>query len=187
MAREEIIEKLDEFLSSHSPLMEECHIVYLMVEIRKILDHERDHRKNGEFSLLRFYCDWTVHTEKTGITDNMRSIMETVFQDAISQIEVPAMRQAMSPVMQFAYMDKLKEQMASFLTQRGLNMELVNNGWLSFVQLLVRVLTNQPINNPTDDVVLFSFTPANERCVAGVICFKKPIKGYDHFTFANAY
>ena len=64
MAREEIIEKLDEFLSSHSPLMEECHIVYLMVEIRKILDHERDHRKNGEFSLLRFYCDWTVHTEK---------------------------------------------------------------------------------------------------------------------------
>ena len=187
MAREEIIEKLNEFLSSHSPLTEECHVVYLMVEIRKILDHEKDHRKNGEFSLLRFYCDWTVHTEKTRITDNMRSIMDTVFQDAKSQIEAPAMRKAMSPVMQFAYMDKLKDQMIKFLRQRGLNTELVNGGWLPFVQLLVGVLENQPINNPTDDVVHFSFTPANERCVSGVIYFKKAIKGYDHFTFANAY
>lgn len=187
MAREEIIEKLDSFLNGHAPLAEECHVVYLMVEIRKILDHENDHRQRGDFSLLRFYCDWTVHTEKTRITDDMRSIMNVVYKDAKSHIETPAMREAMSPVMQFAYMDKLKEQMASFLEQRGLNMALVGDGWLSFVQLLVKVLENQPINDPTDDIASFSFVPAAERCVAGVIYFKKPINGYRHYKFANAY
>ena len=187
MAREEIIEKLADFLNRHNPLIEECHVVYLMVEIRKVLDHEKDHRQDGDFSLLRFYCDWTVHTEKTRITDNMRSIMDAVFKDAKSHIEAPAMRGSMSPVMQFAYMDKLKEQMGSFLKARGLNTAIVSNSWLPFVQLLVKVLENQPINNPTDDVVLFSFVPAAERCVQGVIIFKQPINGYDHYKFANAY
>ena len=187
MAREEIIEKLDFFLKEHAPFTEENHAVYLMVEIRKILDHEKDHRQKGDFSLLRFYCDWTVHTEKTRITDDMRSIMDVVYKDAKSHIEAPAMRKAMSPVMKFAYMDKLKDQITSFLGQRGLDMALVGNGWLPFVQLLVRVLENQPINNPTDDIALFSFVPAAERCVRGVVYFKEPINGYDHYKFANAY
>lgn len=187
MAREEIIEKLDDFLNKHDPFIEECHATYLMVEIRKILDHEKNHRQTGDFSLLRFYCDWTVHTEKTKITDNMRSIMEAVFKDAKSHIEAPVMRKSMSEVMQFAYMNKLKDQMRAFLEQRGLSMTLIGAGWLPFVQLLVKVLENQPINNPTDNVAAFSFVPAAERCVRGVIVFKKPINGYDHYKFANAY
>jgi hypothetical protein len=187
MAREEIIEKLDDFLNHHDPLTEECHVVYLMVEIRKILDHEKDHRQTGDFSLLRFYCDWILHTEKTGITENIRLIMEEVFKDAKSHIEAPAMQQEMSPVMQFAYMNNLKEQMVHFLEERGLNSAIVNDGWISFIGILVKVLENQPINDPTDDISVFSFIPAAEGCVAGVIYFKKPINGYNHYKFANAY
>jgi len=187
MAREEIIEKLDDFLNHHNPLTEECHVVYLMVEIRKILDHEKDHRQTGDFSLLRFYCDWTVHTEKTRITDNMRAVMGILYKDAKSHIEAPALREAMSPVMQFAYMDKLKDQITRFLKDRGLSSSLVNDGWISFIGVLVRVLENQPINDPTEDIAVFSFIPAAEGCVAGVMYFKEPINGYDHYKFANAY
>ncbi len=187
MAREEIIEKLNEFLNNHIPLTEECHAVYLMVEIRKILDHKRTTGQSEDFSLLRFYCDWTVHTEKTKITDNMKKIMDEIFKDAKSHIEAPAMRKTMSPIIQFTYMNKLKEETTSFLGSHDLKMPLVNDGWLSFVQLLVRVLENQPMHNPTDDIVLFSFIPAAERCVRGVIHFKKPICGCDHYEFSNAY
>lgn len=191
MAREEIIEKLDRFLLKHAPLTEECHVVYLMVEIRKILDHERNHwnpRMYGDpLTLLRFYCDWTLHTEKTKITDNMKAIMSEVFNDIKAQIENPAMRQSMSPVMQFAYMDKLKDGLKQFFEQRNITPILVGDGWLPFIQLLVKVLQNQPIKNPIDDVLLFSFLPAADRCVRGIINFTQPIKGYNHYTFGNAY
>ncbi len=40
MAREEIIEKLDKFLTKYPVLNEECHVVYLLVEIRKHLESE---------------------------------------------------------------------------------------------------------------------------------------------------
>lgn len=187
MAREEIIKKLDSFLGAHHPISEECHVVYLMVEIRKILDHERNQGETDDFPLLRFYCDWTVHTEKTRITENMRLIMDEVFKDAKSHIEAPAMRQAMSPVMQFAYMDKLKDQLARFLEERGLNTDLVGDGWISFIGVLVKVLENQPINNPTDDVTQFAFIPAADRCVQGVVVFRELINGCGHYKFANAY
>ncbi|MCX6741169.1 MAG: hypothetical protein NTY61_02100 [Candidatus Parcubacteria bacterium] len=187
MAREEIIEKLNRFLTSHNPLTEECHAVYLMVEIRKILDHERGNNSSKDFTLLRFYCDWTVHTEKTRITDNMRTIMEYVFQDIEAQIKNPAMVQAMSPVMQFAYMDKLKDEMKRFLEDHNVNTALANDGLLSFIKFLVKVLENQPIKHPTEDIELFSFLQAADGCINGIVKFKQPINGYDHYTFANAY
>jgi len=57
MAQESIIEKLNVFVQGHDSLIEECQVVYLMVEIRKILDHDRG-AGTVAFPLLRFYCDW---------------------------------------------------------------------------------------------------------------------------------
>lgn len=183
MAREEVIDKLNDFLIKHSPVTEECHVVYLMVAVRKILEHE----KNKDSLLLRFYCDWIVHTEKDRITDDIREMMTEIYKTIRSEIERPHTVQAMSPVMQFAYMDKLKEGMEKFLADRDIDKKLIGNGWLEFVKILVKVLENQPINKPTEDIKLFSFTPAANQCVKGVILFEQPIKGYDYYNFANAY
>lgn len=183
MARGEVIDKLNDFLVRHSPLTEECHVVYLMVAVRKILEHEKD----KESLLLRFYCDWIVHTEKDRITDDIREMMVEIYKTVKNEIERPYSVQAMSPVMQFAYMDKLKAEMEKFLTDRGIDKTLIDTGWLEFVKILVKVLENQPINKPTGDIKLFSFTPAADQCVKGIIIFEQPIKGYDHYNFANAY
>jgi hypothetical protein len=183
MAREEVIDKLNDFLARHSPLTEECHVVYLMVAVRKILEHEKD----KESLLLRFYCDWIVHTEKDRITDDIREMMVAIYKTVKSEIERPYSVQAMSPVMQFAYMDKLKDEMGKFLADRGIDKALIDSGWLEFVKILVKVLENQPINKPTTDIKLFSFTPAADQCVKGIIIFEQPINGYDHYNFANAY
>lgn len=183
MAREEVIDKLNSLLMRHSPLTEECHAVYLMVAIRKILEHEKD----KESLLLRFYCDWIVHTEKDRITDDIREMMIEIYTTIKSEIERPYSVQAMSPVIQFAYMDKLKGEMEKFLTDRDIDRTLIDTGWPEFVKILVKVLENQPINKPTSDIKLFSFIPAAEQCVKGIVVFEQPINGYDHYNFANAY
>lgn len=184
MAKEEIIKKLDEFLKDKKPLNEECHIVYLMVEIRKILYHENNHK----YPILHFYCDWIVHIEKDKITDEIRTIMEEIFKDIKIQIENPALTKTMSKAMQFAYMEDLKIDMQSFLKTHQIETNLFEDkNWIQFISILVNVLENQPINNPTDDITRFSFLPSASRCVQGIVVFKKPIKEYSHYKFSNAY
>lgn len=186
MAREEIIEKLDDFLNNRKTALldEESHVVYMMVEIRKVLDHE----DNNKYPLLRFYCDWTVHTEKDKITDEMKTIMEEIFIDVKSQIENPAMVEAMSPIMKFTYMENLKAEIQQFLEEHRMNTDLLNDdNWIQFISLLVAILANQPINNPTQDITLFSFLPSAPGCVQGIVVFKEPINEKPHYKFGNAY
>jgi len=188
MAKEEIVEKLNRFITEHNPLSEECQVVYLLVQIRKLLDYDRDHWQRGSFTLLRFYCDWIVHTEKTRITESIKSIMDKVYGDVKRQIENPAMTKAMSPVMRFAYMEDLRNEMSEYLKERSVDISNIEGGnWISFVGLLVKVLENQPIYKPNDDIALFTFIPATERCVRGTIYFTNPINGYDHYNFGNVY
>ena len=183
MAKEKIIEKLDTFLSARNPITEECHTVYLMVEIRKILDHE----KCKDFPLLRFYCNWTVHTDKD-IEAEMKIVMEEMYSDIKEQIANPVMVKSDSAPKRFAYMDNLKAEMKKFLEERGINSSITEgSSWVEFVRLFIKVLEDQPIKNPTDDITLFSFIPAAERCVQFVVVFKEPINGYPSYKFGNAY
>jgi len=154
-----------------------------MVEIRKVLHHEN----NYKYPLLLFYCDWTVHTKKDRITNEMGAIMEEVFRDVKAQIENPAMVKAISPIMQFAYMENLKVEVRQFLEAHHMDTNLLDDKWIQFVSLLVDVLENQPINNPTEGITSFSFLPSAKRCVQGVVVFKEPIRGNNHYKFANAY
>jgi hypothetical protein len=174
MARDEIVKKLDKFLIDHNPMIEECQIVYLMVEMRKVIDHEKS---SSTYPLLKFYGDWTVHTEKDHITTEIKQMMTMMYQTAEADIKNPAFRKAGSPIMQFAYMEGLSQEMKSFLEDHGIDSYLATeeNKWLEFVKLLVKVLENQPITAPTPDIEFFIFEPANEGCVIGVLKFKQAI------------
>ena len=50
-----IIIKLKNFLMDHDPVTEECHIVYLLAEIRKLM--ERTKCNESKFQILRFLCN----------------------------------------------------------------------------------------------------------------------------------
>jgi len=56
MSKNDIVEKLTESLKS--PIDSECRVVYVLVEVRKLL--ERD-RVSGDFMSLKFCCDWAAH------------------------------------------------------------------------------------------------------------------------------
>ncbi len=53
-----VIEKLNAHISGG--LHSEADVVYVMVEIRKLLEHLRI--KGRDYSVLAFYCDWVLHT-----------------------------------------------------------------------------------------------------------------------------
>lgn len=188
MARDDILEKLKLFLNKHCPFSEECHVVYLMVSIRKILDHERINGSNNKYQLIRFYCDWVVHIEKDHITDEMCKLINEIYIDIKSQIENPFSVKKGSATSRFAYMNNLQNEMESFLRDRNLDTKFIeDDNWIQFIQLLVKILENQPINNPTKELRTFSFIPAADRCVQYRAIFKNPIGKYAYYDFGNAY
>lgn len=56
--RDAIIRKLESYLAIAPS--SEADVVYVLVEIRKILEHDE---QAGIFSTLSFYCDWAVHVK----------------------------------------------------------------------------------------------------------------------------
>src|SRR5205814_45622 len=77
MGQPEILRKLSNLLSKYDPFTEESQVVYLFVEVRKYLD-QMEHRGRG-FALLRFYCDWIVHTSKDRHVQHIAPIMEETY------------------------------------------------------------------------------------------------------------
>lgn len=189
MTEEEILNKLNIFLKNRVSFKEECEVVYLMIEIRKILERE----KNGKYSILRFYCDWTVHIQKDRITEDMKKIIIKVYERVKEEIENGQV--VRGDIIKFIYMQQLQKEMIDFFDE----IELSNNFrkdefWLSFLKLFVKILENQPIVNYKSDIKIktFCFIPSPEEAVVGVIVFKNRIlgkngKSYDYYKFANVY
>lgn len=148
MAREEIIEKLNNFLLKQKNLNEECGVVYLMVEIRKIMEHDNE----AKYKLLRFFCDWTVHTKKDrkmeGIVD-----VATEIDNLVSSVDKITTQQN-EQILKFFEMIELRQELSQFFASHSLPDDLCrdDHNWLTFVDSLARVLSGQPIMNPTKTI-----------------------------------
>lgn len=185
MGRIEIVEKLHTFLNKHMPLSEECHVLYLLVETRKILDREN----NRKYPILRFYCNWSVHTDKDS-TKEMETIMSDIYQDVEKQIANPALvgMGGKTKIIGFMYMEDLQVEIEKFLQEYQLPTSITEKkNWLEFVKLLVKILADQPINTPCSNIKQFAFLPAADGCVRGRIDFTKNIGQYSYYQFGNAY
>ncbi len=188
MSKDEIISKLQRLFSQHDPLLEEAHVVYFMVEARKIID---EHDKSvARFPLLKFYADWTAHTQKDKITPEIEQMAEEMYGYAVRVINAPhGIVDEKSKALEFAYMESLSSEVGTFLVEAGVNTDLATNKdkWTMFASLLVKVLENQPINNPSANVRCIIFEPASPRCVALRIDFKVPVNGNHWYAMKNAY
>ena len=191
MVQPEITRKLSDLFERHRPLDEECHVVYLMVETRNYLDRMDD---NGAgFRLLRFYCDWALHTEKTKSLSHISPIIDTMYQNAAKEIQGPY-GQVTGSALEFMYFSHLRNELDAFLRSAGISQQLTgdNQQWAIYCGLMASILADQPILNPTKDVSRCMFEPAETNCVIGRLEFARPIKGQDdklhgYYSFANAY
>jgi len=187
MVKEDIMFKLNDFINSHNPVSEESDAVYIMSEIRKILELEKDHWKNGSFTIVHFYCDWMTHTEKDAITETIKAIMDIMYDDAKKTIESSNGFISPDSIVRFAYMKNLQDELRVFLKDHNINTAIVDDGYIPFISNIVKVLESQKINNPNDSIEYFSFDPANNGCAILTIKFNVPINGYPSYRLKMAY
>lgn len=127
--------KLNDLIEKSS-FEEECHVVYYMVGIRKLLEH-KEYLNNEEYNVLSFYLDWVVHTRLD--RDNSLKRIEPV----LSELEVGRGYLVMSKL---CSMLELKNQLDSCLNTFGLiNITEDPALWRSFRGNLQEVLSDQPV------------------------------------------
>jgi hypothetical protein len=112
---------------SNLPIDTEPRVLYVLVEIRKILEHEN---KNSRDNLLIFYCDWVVHTKMDRFQS--QKIFDIINKDGVES----------SQIISF---NNLKAELRTFLEEKDLPTELVNNYWEPFKENLIDILVDTPI------------------------------------------
>src|SRR6266850_512335 len=115
MSQPEITDKLNGHLATHDPMTEECHAVYLMVEVRKFLDRLGER----EFGLIRFYCNWTLHTAKYRDRKNMAPIMRRIYEDIWLELKGGPKTEGRTPIVGFLGMEDLRRNLAQFFGTYG--------------------------------------------------------------------
>lgn len=167
--RAQIIEKLDAFLKKH-PMEEECEVVYLLVELRKLLDKDRESGSDG-YSLVRFHADWAVHTRKDKITPAIKEIM-TKIENSINVLPK-------NGDIGFLLLPEFRDELLRLLEINGLPFDFCqkDDRWLKFMFALTQVVADQPIVNPSDNIARFRYVDMRKDGIMATIDFKDKKEG----------
>ena len=173
MGQPEILRKVDRLLKTHTSLTEESEVVYLFVEIRKFLDQMEDGGRGYE--LLRFYCDWIVHSAKDRHLQHIAPILDNAYAlvcAALKEGGNEPNRELPAYIVQFG---DLRAQLAAFLAVWHVTTQTIEDdkSWSVLVGLLVRVLVDQPLVSPTRAIAKFAFVGSGP--FYGLIEFAEPI------------
>lgn len=168
--REQIVEKLNTFLSKYQ-MTEEFEVVYLLVELRKLLDRERDSGRINLFPLVRFHADWAVHTQKDKITPGIREIM-TKIEDSVDVYPKGGK-------MEFLLLPEFRAGLKSLLEEYELPHHFCDDdgGWARFMLALTKVLADQPIVNPSNNIAEFRYVDIKDEGIMASIEFRGDRKG----------
>jgi len=128
-------EKLRNFLQSHPAFKEECQVVYLMVEIRKILDHG-----GSPYNTLRFYCNWVLHNELSRETTT--KLLSDIFEPNVDLKKNGRenARNIKSVGREFFMLKTFRKELESFFKDHNLPMDLLNKSWWAFGKLLLEII-----------------------------------------------
>ncbi len=179
----DITRKLAELLGQPGfKFTNEAEVVYFLVELRKILDRHHEATGVSAFQTVRFYADWSVHTAKSKITPAIQVIMELVDKSVPQDIAANHQLLMTAEHLEFIYARELRNEIIALMRDLGLPDDVFvdEEGWLSFVGNLVKVLADQPIQNPVPNISSFCFRPAAEGAVIWEIEFKDQ-RGFTKF------
>ena len=179
MANDEIVEKIRPILEQPNPIIEECKVVYLLVEIRKIIERNNDYKK---YPLLSFYSCWVVHTRKDKITDQMMEIANEMYEYIKSAMNKKWSPECESPVEKFVKMDVLKDELKEFLLHKSIRPIVIGEeAWTYFAQTLVKVLIDQPMVFREGGIAEISFKSAGVNSAKCIFNLRNDINGKRHF------
>jgi|ERR1035438_7919986 hypothetical protein len=141
MARHSIVEKLHPVLTE--PINTEMQVVYILVELRKLLEHDG---KKNVYPVLNFYVNWVVHTKLSDspVADRIvRLLDEVTYRKANDAVDLKLEDEAFS----FFNETLLREQLSAFLESVGLPTELCTDdtNWHYFRKKLAGVIEDAPL------------------------------------------
>lgn len=151
--KSEIFEKLNVELSS-LPVDSEPRAIYLLVQIRKLLDHAENNS-----SPLRFYCNWAVHIR----------LDHSSAQRMLRKLE----NMTEAQLIKFISLRNLRSELGEFLIQHNLptNLTDIESNWVKFQDSLINILIDVPIQYPVPpSTTYFSFqrrqdSPLERDCI----------------------
>ena len=166
--KNEIIEKLALFLKKHSLFTEECHVIYFLVEVRKLLEQ---YNFQNSYKILRFYCNWALHS-RIDQTRPFEDIVQSLENDRIEKSktdthELPTMNDLSIKI-------ELMIEIGRFLEEVNLPTDLYNKQkqFLAFEMMLTSILADQPIVFKTGVVKKISFERTNNSEIWLVVEFR---------------
>lgn len=161
MSTDNIKTKLKKHLLAHTPPEEECHVLYLMAEIRKWLDQN----PRVKYPALRLYCNWCVHTAHEHSNSFLTKTAKTVLSD-IQYCKINSIAIKSAALEEFFSMQELRNTLKEFLTNIFLPAAITDaKNWPHFQQLLVGIVSEQPIIDPCKGILGFYYNEDGTRVV----------------------
>ncbi len=142
--RDQMVEKLRAVLAA--PVENEYQAVYILVQIRKILD--RDNTPENSYQALRMLCNWAVHADLS----NKRVKAQLLFLDGVLR-PLLAGRQLpgadLTKASEILSLSAARDELLAFLRTLHLNRLVPHvylpEWWAQFLQLYVREISDIPL------------------------------------------
>lgn len=143
-----IVEKLRREL--REPITSERQVVYLLVEIRKLMEMLDD---GPSFPALKFACDWVAHpvmdrSEAKRIVrqiDKAQQIIEEANYDLTTGTRVQ--RDHLAELGEHLKLSKFREQLSDYLVRHGLDYSIADDNakWANFLRYYAAVVEDCPL------------------------------------------
>jgi hypothetical protein len=137
MGQHEIVEKLR--LEFDREITSERQVVYILVEIGKLLEHGD---AKGTYPTISFYRNWVAHTklDRSAVADSLVQL----FDDYITSNNTTAsdkLKEIVSPL-------TLRQELKTFLAHHDLTFSCCENGvlWKRFVKYLAEIIDETPLH-----------------------------------------
>lgn len=150
MDKNDIIEKLRNFLRKHPTFKEECEVVYLMVEIRKILENWKNTKyrstAGNSYEMLYFYCNWIVHEK---LSKQSADFVIKKFNQCIDENKnLEEIKRGMKANKNFFMLNDLQCDLKNFFGDCSLPQDILNESWKwrRFRKLLLEIISESVID-----------------------------------------
>jgi hypothetical protein len=151
MGRNAIIDKLDQELK-HFPIRRESQVVYLLAEIRKVIEHEREQDPNC-YEVLELFCNWALHVaiSRKSNADRIRVFLK-VFDLKEGMEMVDFLHSSFFNEM--IQLEAFRKELETFLHDHQLPCDIAHcfRTWSGFIYLYTSVVSEVPLRYSKGDL-----------------------------------
>jgi hypothetical protein len=144
MTQSAIITKLERLLANG--IRSEAEAVYLMVEVRKLLEHQNARQ---QYEYLTFHCDWALHAKLSG---RIAQRILTFFDAANIHLKAGAEMEQLPnlpriEIERISKMEYFERQLDCFLKANSLETLCSTraDGWTHFLHLYTKIIEDCPL------------------------------------------